>query len=196
MNLDDLARGLAATDATTVLIDGRSGAGKSSLADQLHERWAASAVVRLDDIYPGWDGLAWAVEHVGTELLKPRAGGSPGRWRRWDWATGTADGWRTVAPRQRLIVEGVGVLTRPHRALADLAIWVETPDAVRKRRALQRDGDTYRPHWERWAAQEDDHIARHSPCSAADYVASETGHGRSGPTPTAWTFTSVEHDPV
>ncbi len=190
MNVDDIAGSLTAADATTVLIDGRSGSGKSMLAGQLHRRWAASTIVRLDDIYPGWDGLAWASEHIRTDLLEPRRRGRPGRWRRWNWSTGTADGWSTVDAGQRVIVEGVGALSRAHRALADLGIWVDTPDAVRKRRALERDGDTYRPHWDRWAAQEDVFIAREAPRAAADYVAAEAVDGLS------WTFTKADPAPA
>jgi hypothetical protein len=126
--------------------------------------------VRLDDVYPGWDGLAWATGHIHDELLVPRAAGRPGRWRRWDWDVGAPAGWHTVAPGGRLIVEGVGTLTAANRALAELGIWVEAPDADRKRRALDRDGETYRPHWDRWAAQEDVFLARHRPRELADVV--------------------------
>jgi uridine kinase len=175
MTLHDIAMSL--TTATTVLIDGRSGSGKSTLADQLQGSWEHSIVVRLDDIYPGWDGLAWASEHVRTELLQPRKNGQPGRWRRWDWTTNTPAEWRTVGPHQRLILEGVGALTPASRACADLGIWVDAPETLRKRRALDRDGDTYAPHWQRWAAQEEEFLARHHPRSAADYLATETQDG-------------------
>jgi uridine kinase len=170
LEVDDVVRRLPATAAGTVLIDGRSGSGKSSLADRLAAVWRDSVVVRLDDVYPGWDGLAWAAEHIRVELLAPRAAGRVGRWRRWDWTVGAAAEWHTVEPGGRLIVEGVGALTAATRALADLGIWVDTPDAERKRRALERDGDTYRPHWDRWAAQEDAFIARHRPHTVADLV--------------------------
>lgn len=183
MRLDELARRLTATDATTVLLDGRSGSGKSTLADHLQQHWESSAVVRLDDIYPGWDGLAWTVDHVRTELLEPRAVGRPGRWRGWDWSTASPAGWHLVEPRRRLIVEGVGALTRANRTLADLGIWFDTADALRKQRALARDGDTYRPHWDQWAQQEDRFIARYAPRLAADYLVTETATGLS------WTFT-------
>lgn len=174
--LRDIARVLTASDATTVLIDGRSGAGKSTLADQLQDAWDASVVVRLDDIYPGWDGLAWAVEHVRTELLQPRTEGKPGRWRQWDWVAGAHAGWHVVAAAQRLILEGVGALSAGNRALADVGIWVDAPDTARKERALRRDGDTFRPHWDRWAAQEDAIIARFDPYSAADYHVRDSLH--------------------
>lgn len=165
-----MLRRLAGLDAGTVLIDGRSGAGKSMLADRISLGWPGSAVVRLDDIYPGWDGLAWASDHVREELLAPRAAGRPGRWRRWDWIVGAPAEWHTVAAGGRLIVEGVGALTPASRALADLGIWVDAPDADRRRRALARDGDTYRPHWDRWAAQEEVFLAQHRPRAVADLV--------------------------
>lgn len=177
MNVDAVVSRLLSGGVTTVLIDGRSGSGKSTLADRLHQRWPASIVVRLDDIYPGWDGLDWASRHVHDALLRPRAEGRPGRWRRWDWATDSPAGWHTVAAGRRLIVEGVGALAPDNRALADLGIWVESPEPLRRQRALQRDGDTYRPHWDRWAAQELEFIVRCDPRSGADYVVTETAHG-------------------
>lgn len=185
MGVDDLARQLSDADASTVLIDGRSGSGKSTLAQQLRDAWDSSAVVRLDDIYPGWDGLAWTVDHVRTALLEPRFAGRTARWRSWDWTTNAPAAWHTVDPAQRLIVEGVGALTAVNRALADLGVWVDTPDVERKRRALLRDGDTYRPHWDRWAAQEDVFIARYDPRAVADWIMTETPDGSS------WTSTQT-----
>ncbi|MDT5149916.1 MAG: hypothetical protein QOI01_1649, partial [Mycobacterium sp.] len=73
MALDEALRRLHVSAATTVLIDGRSGSGKSTLATQLCREWTDSVLVRLDDVYPGWDGLAWAVEHIQSSLLQPRS---------------------------------------------------------------------------------------------------------------------------
>lgn len=185
MRVDDVARQLSDTGACTVLIDGRSGSGKSTLAEQLHLAWQPSVIVRLDDIYPGWDGLAWAAEHLRVALLGPRSAGGTGAWRSWDWARDIPGRWYCVGPAQRLIVEGVGALTAATRALADLGIWVETPDAERKRRALLRDGEVYRPHWDRWAAQEDEFLARYGPRSVADWTVTEEPFGL------VWTQRSV-----
>ncbi|SUA04592.1 Para-aminobenzoate synthase [Mycolicibacterium fortuitum] len=110
MALDEVLGRLGPT-ATTVLIDGRSGSGKSTLALQLRENWADSVVVRLDDIYPGWDGLSWAADHVQQSLLQPRAAGVTGHWRQWDWAACAPKGLHPVESGQRLILEGVGALT-------------------------------------------------------------------------------------
>jgi uridine kinase len=177
MALDEAIRQLMATSATTVLIDGRSGSGKSTLADQICREWPDSTLVRLDDVYPGWDGLAWAAEHIRTSLLVPRSEGRTGRWRSWDWIGQRPGGWHAVESGRRLVVEGIGALTPQSRSLADLAIWVDADAADRKRRALQRDGETYLPHWDRWAAQEDDFIARHDPRGSADLMARPTAGG-------------------
>ncbi|MGY4709201.1 hypothetical protein ACXDF8_06535 [Mycolicibacterium sp. CBM1] len=170
MQRPDIADQLRRVDARTVLIDGRSGSGKTTLATQLHSDWAGSVLVHLDDIYPGWDGLRAGSEHARRWLLEPRRAGRPGRWRRWDWATSEPAEWHTVDADARVIIEGAGALTTASRALADLGVWVECPAAVRKRRALLRDGAIFDGHWEQWAAQEDDHIARHRPQSLADVV--------------------------
>ena len=128
--------------------------------------------MRLDDIYPGWDGLQWATEHVRSSLLQPRADHETGRWRSWNWVRDQPGVWHAVEPDRRLVVEGVGVLTSSSRQLADLAIWVDAEDAVRKRRALSRQGlDDYASHWDDWAAREEDFIGTHHPRDSADLIA-------------------------
>ena len=177
MALAEALRRLDPTSATTVLIDGRSGSGKSTLATQLSSEWPDSIVVRLDDVYPGWDGLAWAAEHILSALLRPRSEGRQGRWRSWNWPEQRPGVWHTVEAGRRLVVEGVGALTPQTRPLADLAIWVDADEAERKRRALRRDGETYVPHWDRWSAQEEDFIARYDPRGNADLIARPVADG-------------------
>ncbi len=170
--VDDVVRDLEATSAHTVLVDGRSGSGKSTLAGQLRHRWTGAEVVRLDDVYPGWDGLRWATAHVQSALLQPRARGAEGRWRSWSWVRNRPGVWHVVEPETRLVIEGVGVLTSASRALADLAIWVDADDADRKRRALSRRArDDYAEHWDEWAAREEEFILEHHPRDQADLIA-------------------------
>ena len=175
MALDEVLRRLPTSPAGTVLIDGRSGSGKSTLARLLTAAWPDSVLVRMDHVYPGWDGLAWAVEHVWTELLHPLSEGRVGRWRSWNWNRDAPGVWHTVRPGGRLVVEGVGTLTPQGSAIADLTVWVDAEDAERKRRALLRDGETYRPHWDRWAAQEEIFIARYDPRRSADVIVAFDG---------------------
>lgn len=175
LGVDDVVALLSAADATTVLIDGRSGSGKSTLAARMNRVWSGSSLVRMDDVYPGWDGLHWATAHIESSLLRPRAEGRTGRWRSWSWPRRRPGGWHDVAAGRRLIVEGVGVLTASSRALVDLAIWVDADDADRKRRALGRRADDYESHWDQWAAHEDEFIRMHNPRRCADLIAVADG---------------------
>ncbi len=119
--------------------------------------------MRLDDIYPGWDGLDAASKAVPDILTQHR-------WRQWDWAAERPGPTHDLDPNRPIIVEGVGAISRASRPLADLAIWVELDDATRKVRALARDGEAYAPHWDRWASHELSYIARERPRDLADVI--------------------------
>jgi uridine kinase len=154
-------------ERAVVLVDGRSGSGKTTLARELAQALDAQ-LVRLDDLYPGWDGLQAASDMVHDDVL---ASAEPG-WRRWDWEQDEPAEWHPLDPDHDLVIEGCGALSRANRALASLGVWVELDDEARKRRALLRDGDAYAPHWDRWAAQEDAFIERERPQELADVVVS------------------------
>ena len=165
-------RELGATNPV-VLIDGRSGAGKSSLARELVARWPIRGrvqLVALDNLYPGWDGLADGVEASRSLILHPHARGLIGVWQRWDWDAGSPAEAHAVDPSLPLIVEGSGLLTPTTAKLGDIRVWLESPSTSRKHRALARDGETYRPHWDRWAEQEERHLARDDPRSHATHL--------------------------
>lgn len=156
-----------------VLIDGRSGAGKSSLATRVAQQWPLAGrvqVIALDSLYPGWDGLDAGVAHVLDGVLRPHGRGYLGTWNRWDWERGAEAESHAVDPALGVIIEGSGVLTPATAALADVRVWVDAADPVRKARALARDGETYRPHWDRWAAQELRHVKRDAPRAHATRI--------------------------
>jgi uridine kinase len=156
-----------------VIIDGRSGAGKTSLARLLVSRWPHAGrvqLVALDSIYPGWDGLASGVQIAQEHVLRPHARGIIGVWQRWDWENSARAEAHAVDPALPLIVEGAGALTAETARLADIRVWVNSPAASRRYRALARDGETYRPHWERWARQEETHIASDTPERWATHI--------------------------
>lgn len=165
-------RALAAANPV-VLIDGGSGAGKSSLAARLVRRWPVSGhvqLIALDSIYPGWDGLDDGAERALEWILRPHGRGHLGTWRRWDWEAQAEAESHAVDPALGVIIEGSGILRPATARLADVRVWVESAEPARKARALARDGDTYRPHWDRWAAQERRHIERDDPRALATRI--------------------------
>lgn len=144
----------------TVLVDGPSGAGKTTFAEAVALR-AGLRVVHLDDFYPGWAGLAEASRMVVDHVLHPVAPG----FRRWDWTVGQPAGWVPLDPAESVIIEGVGAITGASIAAAGalgevLTVRISAPAPVRRERALKRDAG-YGPFWETWARQEELHFAEH-----------------------------------
>lgn len=150
-------------DALRMLIDGRSGSGKTELARAIVDARPEFQLVRLDDLYPGWDGLDEACREVPS-ILENR------RWRSWDWQRSEPGDWHNLDAEQPILIEGVGALSRASRPVVDAAVWVDLDAATRKRRALERDGDTFAPHWDQWARQELRFIRREEPRSLADLI--------------------------
>ena len=153
-----------------VLIDGPSGAGKSFLADALRAAWPGTppALVRLDDVYPGWTGLERAGLALGRSLVPPVRRGAVGRWRRWDWVRSRPGALERLRPGAPLIVEGCGAFTAGGVAPEAVRVWVDAPDALRKRRALDRDHGAYDPFWDLWERQWRRYVRRTSPERRAD----------------------------
>lgn len=160
-------------NADVVLIDGRSGSGKTvfanALADEVERaRGVRPQIIGMDELYPGWDGLAAGSAKL-PEVLRSTV------YRRYDWVRGAFAAEVTFDRSRALIVEGCGSLTRASLAAAREwgsvhAMWIEAPAALRKQRALARDGDVFAPHWAQWAAQEAAHFAWARPLALAREV--------------------------
>ena len=120
-------------------IDGRSGAGKTRLAAELSAELGA-AVVSLEDLYGGWDGLERGIDLLVSAVLEPFAAGRAARVPRYDWAAGSWAEPLPLEPPDVLIVEGVGAGARRAARFESLLAWLEAPADVRKKRALDRDG--------------------------------------------------------
>ena len=132
-----------------VTIDGYSGSGKSTLAAALVRLVNGWQVLHLDDWYPGWDGLAAGAD-IARRIAADLRAGRASSYEAWDWENGTT-GVTISVPLTPTIIEGCGAI----EAEADLAVWIADPgEDERRARALARDGQTYAPHWQRWADQD------------------------------------------
>lgn len=158
-----------AGETVVVAIDGPAGAGKTTLAAEL-AKVLGCPVVHMDDIYPGWDGLAEAATLVADQVLTPLAAGEQPRHRRWDWDANVYAEWVDVPVVPILVIEGCGSASLPGAPYLSLIIWVEAPPDLRMKRGIERDGEAFRPHWERWARQEDELFASERTRDRADVV--------------------------
>lgn len=166
-----------------VAVDGRSGAGKTTfadaVADDLQRRTGdRPQVVHMDDVYEGWAGLAAAPGLVARWVLEPLAQGRPARFRRWDWAADARGEWLEVPAAEWVVLEGVGAGSRACRPHLAALVWLDADEATRRDRALARDGEMFRPHWDDWRSQELSLFATEGTRDAADLVVDSGRPGR------------------
>lgn len=151
-----------------VCVDGPSGSGKTVLAGRLVRAFGGPPLVHMDDLHPGWDGLARAVPLLHEWIIGPLTAGRPARYRRYDWDRGDYAEEHDLRTPSLLLIEGVGAGARVIATHAVLLVWIEAPPTERLRRGMERDGEAYRPHWKRWAEQENAHFAAEGTRERAD----------------------------
>jgi uridine kinase len=164
-------------------IDGQSGAGKSYLADRLHERLPHIVIIRNDDFYQPMEEAVGAIlnpeqgyeqyfdwRRLEQQVLIPLSIGQSAQYRRYDWLKGeVTEAIETVDATSIVVVEGVYV-TRPElRKYFDLRIWVETDAQQRWQRQVAR-GENSQEWIERWAAAERFYVENHRPHELAHVI--------------------------
>ena len=166
------SRAPAAGRTRVVAVDGRSGSGKTSFATALREALPDAPVVTLEYLYGGWDGLERG--HRRARFRGPRALAQErtALVPRYDWIAARWDTPWALEPPEVLIVEGVGAGAQRAAAYESVLIWMDAPASVRKKRALDRDGETFAPYWDAWAAHEDAMLARERTPERADLILS------------------------
>lgn len=167
-----------------VAIDGRGGAGKSTLAERLRTVVPGSAVVHTDDIawhhaYFDWGALM--AEHVLAPLH--RAGAVA--FRPPAWVERDRPGEIHVPAGTDVVwIEGTGIVRAELAEWLDASIWLQGDLDEQRRRLSARDGDSaeQRRHVEAWLAEEVPFLLRERPWSHATLVVAGT--------------TTLAHDPA
>lgn len=144
-----------------VTVDGRSGAGKTQLADRIVRSWPGAQVLHLDDLYRDWDSLPSGVLRARQLLEHWVAGRSPS-YRPTQWPGQAQRERESLLATKSLVVEGVGA-GWVGRGIARASLWLEVDREERRLRALQRDGERFAPFWLIWEEQEDDWFRVHPP---------------------------------
>lgn len=152
-----------------VAIDGRSGAGKSTFARALADAIAAP-VVSLEDLYDGWHGLRAGIDRAANDVLSVLARTGTALVPRYNWWRARWDPPWELHAADALIIEGVGAGSRAIAAYADLVVWLELDEPMRRRHALARDDGLFEPFWEMWSEQEEALLADEQTPLRADIV--------------------------
>lgn len=169
-----------------VALDGRSGTGKSTMAKMIATQLGGVEIVS-DDFWIGGSDQEWDARSPGqradlainwrrlrNEVLVPLLANKHAAWHPYDWK-----GKRELAshyiekdPSPLIVLDGA-YSTRPELVdIIDLAILVEVPsDVVRRKRLIDREGETYMENWHRrWDPAEDFYFSKIRPRESFDIV--------------------------
>ena len=168
----EAAAGAPAGRPRLVGIDGRGGAGKTTVAARLAELVPGSAVVSTDDVAWHHSFFDWA-DLLAEHVLAPLRRGEAVDHRPRPWVERERPGSIAVpAGLDTVWVEGTGLVRRQLRPLLDASLWVQVDAAEAHRRLVGRDGDApeQRRFVEEWDREERPFLRTERPWEHATLV--------------------------
>jgi len=158
------------TGTRWVGVDGLGASGKTTLAARLLAVLPGAVVVHVDD-FAAPEVPTWQRDRFVAEVLAPLRAGRPGRYRPADLVTGALGEPVEVPVGVPVVVEGVSATDVRLGVPWDLTLWLDVPEAERRRRVLRRDPPALLERWRTdWWPQEEAYVAAQRPAERADLV--------------------------
>ena len=161
---------------TLIAIDGRAGAGKTTLAEKLFEELSGSqsvAVIHMDDLYAGWDNaLGDQLTKTLETIVKAHLSKVAIEVRIFNWALMQFDSSKTLMPVDVLILEGVGAGQKIVREHGAELYWLDIDADLGIERVLKRDGNTIAEQMKQWQIDQEIHFMRDKTRENAEHIQS------------------------
>jgi len=175
--VEDLLTGAPRCGNTHIIaVDGRAGAGKTTLANELvlalslHRK---VSVVHLDEIYAGWElALTDNLTESLSRILKSISRGESVTFPIYDWTWQQIESTREISPCDLIIFEGVGSGQRIVRDMATATIWIDIDQKTGLERVLGRDGHAIENQMNIWQEREEVHFRADATRENADFILS------------------------
>lgn len=155
-----------------IAIDGRGGAGKTTLAERLRRAVPGSAVLHTDDVAWNQAFFDWGAILVDN-VLRPLHEGAAVDFRPAAWiAHGRAGSITVPAGTPVVFLEGTGVVRAELAPWLDASIWVQGDLDEQERLLDARDGDSaeQRAHVASWLREELPFLEREQPWARATMI--------------------------
>ncbi len=161
-----------------IAVDGRGGAGKTTLARRLGAVLPRSAVVHTDDIAWHHAYFDWGTVLI-ENILRPLHRGEAVDFRPRPWITRGRPGSIAVpSGAEFVVIEGTGVIREELAPWLDASIWMQGDLEEQERLLAGRDGDSpeQREHVARWLQEELPFMLREQPWARATVVVAGPAH--------------------
>ena len=169
----DLCKG---SERPIIAIDGPAGAGKTTLASNIHLALYpnyTSTVIHMDELYPGWEGA------LGDELTKTliwltscHKAKRPLLYSAFNWVTNEFHEPKSHPSTHLLILEGVASAQLPVEESLATSIWLDLDPLVGYQRVIERDGEKISPEMTQWLVMQEQHFAADRTKERCDFLLS------------------------
>ncbi|MFI6231991.1 uridine kinase [Micromonospora sp. NPDC050784] len=182
MTLSDAVRQLrdASPDVAgrprVIAIDGRGGAGKTTLAEKLRTVESNSAIVHTDDVAWNHAYFDWGAV-LAENILQPLHRGEPVNFRPDAWNSHDRAGSITIPAGADVVwVEGTGIIREELGPWLDASVYIQGDLDEQKRLLVARDGDSaeQQEHVTNWLREELPFMLRERPWSRATLIVAGT----------------------
>lgn len=159
-----------------IAIDGRAGAGKTTLAASFYEELSADktvAVIHMDDLYDGWENaLGMRLTQTLESIVKSHQSKVAFEIDIFNWQSMSFDSKRVIHPVDILILEGVGAGQKVVRDAGATLYWLDIDAEVGIQRVLNRDGNQIASQMKQWQIAQEIHFLRDKTRENAELIQS------------------------
>ena len=159
-----------------IAIDGRAGAGKTTLAASFYEELSADktvAVIHMDDLYDGWENaLSERLTQTLESIVKSHQSKVAFEIDIFNWHSMSFDSKRVIHPVDILILEGVGAGQKVVRDAGATLYWLDIDAEVGIQRVLNRDGNQIASQMKQWQIAQEIHFLRDKTRENAEHIQS------------------------
>ena len=159
-----------------IAIDGRAGAGKTTLAACFYEELSADktvAVIHMDDLYDGWENaLSERLTQTLESIVNSHQNMVAFEIDIFNWQSMSFDSKRVIHPVDILILEGVGAGQKAVRDAGATLYWLDIDAEVGIQRVLNRDGNQIASQMKQWQIAQEIHFLRDKTRENAEHIQS------------------------
>lgn len=159
-----------------IAIDGRAGAGKTTLAARFFDELSVDKtveVIHMDDLYNGWEGaLDEGLTHTLDSIVNAHNNGVSIEIDIFNWQSMSFDSKAMINPVDILILEGVGAGQKVVRDAGATLYWLDIDAEEGIQRVLNRDGNQIASQMKQWQIAQEIHFMRDKTRENAEHIQS------------------------